>query len=305
MGIATGYTAEHMDQIQASCVVSGEVQGDELILTTFGGTTIDAGNVRGPKGDKGDQGIQGIQGPGTATDQQVADFVNQAGSLSQLAVDARVDHVQTVTDWNAATVPGQQYYSAAGAANTPTALGMASGSAATDRYAGRVYADPTAGAFGLVQVAYLLSDTNNPQEFIRKRSNIAGAGVWSAWRAKYWDSGWQTMPLASGMAANASDDIPKYKVENGWFRAKGSIARSNSAAFQLSTAYILSGVLPAWALPASTTDSQSFLGTSNADSQVRAYVSSITAQLNINLSSDASASYINLNGLNYPTVAVV
>lgn len=50
MAIATALTAARMLEIEAASVVDGEVVGDELILTTHGGATINAGDVRGPAG---------------------------------------------------------------------------------------------------------------------------------------------------------------------------------------------------------------------------------------------------------------
>lgn len=48
-----GYTAERMKEIEDSSLVGAAVTGDNLILTKFNGTTIDAGNVRGPAGPSG------------------------------------------------------------------------------------------------------------------------------------------------------------------------------------------------------------------------------------------------------------
>lgn len=56
MATVTGFTADRMLSIENSCVVEGEVVGDNLVLKTRGGEDIPAGNVRGPKGDKGDVG---------------------------------------------------------------------------------------------------------------------------------------------------------------------------------------------------------------------------------------------------------
>lgn len=53
MATVTGLTAERMLEIEAASVVSGAVSGDELILTKHDGSTIDAGNVRGPQGPVG------------------------------------------------------------------------------------------------------------------------------------------------------------------------------------------------------------------------------------------------------------
>lgn len=54
MATITGITAEKMAEITDAYIVDGDVVGDNLILTRYDGTTIDAGNVRGPKGDEGD-----------------------------------------------------------------------------------------------------------------------------------------------------------------------------------------------------------------------------------------------------------
>lgn len=53
MATVTGLTAERMAAIEAASVVDGEVVGDNLILTRFDDSTIDAGNVRGPTGSPG------------------------------------------------------------------------------------------------------------------------------------------------------------------------------------------------------------------------------------------------------------
>ena len=53
MASVTGLTAERMLEIEAESVVDGEVIGDNLHLTTRGGTVINAGNVRGPEGPTG------------------------------------------------------------------------------------------------------------------------------------------------------------------------------------------------------------------------------------------------------------
>lgn len=53
MATVTGFTAARMLEIENNTVVSGEVVGDDLILTTHGGTPINAGDVRGPTGSPG------------------------------------------------------------------------------------------------------------------------------------------------------------------------------------------------------------------------------------------------------------
>lgn len=53
----TGLTAERMKAIEAASVISGRISGDNLILTTYGGSEVDAGNVRGALGPTGPTGI--------------------------------------------------------------------------------------------------------------------------------------------------------------------------------------------------------------------------------------------------------
>lgn len=57
MATITGLTAERMLEIEAQCIVNGAVDlSDHLILTKHDGTTVDAGNVRGPAGSTGATG---------------------------------------------------------------------------------------------------------------------------------------------------------------------------------------------------------------------------------------------------------
>ena len=56
MATVTVYTAERMKAIEDASIVDGEIVGDDLILTKYDESTINAGSVRGP------QGIQGIPG---------------------------------------------------------------------------------------------------------------------------------------------------------------------------------------------------------------------------------------------------
>jgi hypothetical protein len=50
MASVTGYTAARMQEIEDSAIIDGAVVGDDLILTRYDTTTINAGNVRGPVG---------------------------------------------------------------------------------------------------------------------------------------------------------------------------------------------------------------------------------------------------------------
>lgn len=80
----TGLTAQRMIEIEQSSVVSGRVEGDNLILTTKGGDPITAGNVRGPQGPRGIPG--GVVDATTTTN----GGVRLAGNLKGTAEDPRV-----------------------------------------------------------------------------------------------------------------------------------------------------------------------------------------------------------------------
>lgn len=63
MATVTGFTAERMLEIQNDTVVGGSINAaGSLILSTRGGTAIDAGIIKGPQGDVGPQGKAGIPG---------------------------------------------------------------------------------------------------------------------------------------------------------------------------------------------------------------------------------------------------
>lgn len=62
--IVTGFTAARMFEMEQDTIIDGSVVGNNLVLTTKGGTDIDAGNVRGPTGATG---ATGPTGPGGGT----------------------------------------------------------------------------------------------------------------------------------------------------------------------------------------------------------------------------------------------
>lgn len=64
MARVTGLTAARMQQIINAQMSTADVVGDDLVITRMDETTINAGNVRGPKGDTGDvSGYPGIFSP--------------------------------------------------------------------------------------------------------------------------------------------------------------------------------------------------------------------------------------------------
>lgn len=70
MATVTGMTAAAMQAIADESIVDGEIVGSDLILTTRGGTPINAGEVVGPTGAPGvdgDDGAPGATGPAGPT----------------------------------------------------------------------------------------------------------------------------------------------------------------------------------------------------------------------------------------------
>lgn len=61
MTSVTGFTAERMLAMEAATIVDGDVVGDNLILTKHDGSTVDAGNVRGPTGSPGISNAEMLQ----------------------------------------------------------------------------------------------------------------------------------------------------------------------------------------------------------------------------------------------------
>jgi len=62
MATVTGITAARAAEIEAASIVDGEIIGDNLFLTRFDSTQIDAGVVKGDQGDPGPQGDPGVDG---------------------------------------------------------------------------------------------------------------------------------------------------------------------------------------------------------------------------------------------------
>lgn len=52
----TGLTAARMMEIEQASIITGRIEGDNLILTTKGGENVDAGHIRGLKGPRGRTG---------------------------------------------------------------------------------------------------------------------------------------------------------------------------------------------------------------------------------------------------------
>lgn len=72
-----------MADIKSATVVGGRVDGDNLVLSTNGGSEVVAGNVRGRQGDKGLDGANVLP-----TDEAVAQAITTQGSETQTQLNA-------------------------------------------------------------------------------------------------------------------------------------------------------------------------------------------------------------------------
>lgn len=119
MATVTGYTAARMKQIEDSAVVDGDVVGDNLILTKHDGSTVDAGNVRGPVGATGPKGDPGAAGtnaiPGEVKLWSGATLPNQTKYGKWVWADGAVYPVATYPE--AAGAIGSQWRTFAGASD--------------------------------------------------------------------------------------------------------------------------------------------------------------------------------------------
>lgn len=102
MATVTGLTAARMLEIEASSVTDGEVVGDNLILARRDGTSIDAGNVRGPQGLPGINGTNGLPGkdgkdaaPGSVTPTPNTTPIRTANGRVKTAPPTEVDDATT------------------------------------------------------------------------------------------------------------------------------------------------------------------------------------------------------------------
>lgn len=84
MADVTGMTAQKMLQIANDTVVSGVVDGDNLVLETRGGDTIDAGHVKGTPGAPG------------GTDQAFQDWINDSASGTRSALSSLLNPTRRV-----------------------------------------------------------------------------------------------------------------------------------------------------------------------------------------------------------------
>lgn len=108
MASVTVYTADRMQAIENSSVVSGTVDPvtKKLMLTTRGGTVIDGGVIQGAKGDKGDPGAGNVNTVNTKLGPDVVLTPADLGALpaTQFATEAQRGIIELATTTEAAAL---------------------------------------------------------------------------------------------------------------------------------------------------------------------------------------------------------
>lgn len=108
MASVTVYTADRMQAIEDSSVVSGTVDPvtKKLMLTTRGGTVIDGGVIQGAKGDKGDPGAGNVNTVNTKLGPDVVLTPADLGALpaTQFATEAQRGIIELATTTEAAAL---------------------------------------------------------------------------------------------------------------------------------------------------------------------------------------------------------
>lgn len=88
MPVITGLTSTRMIAIENASITQAELDGDELVLTNYGGSEALRADVRGPQGPQGDPGPAGggvLAGTGYTGDPTLIGALNQAKAYSDVA----------------------------------------------------------------------------------------------------------------------------------------------------------------------------------------------------------------------------
>jgi len=150
---------------------------------------------------------------------------------------------------------------------------------------------------GFATSQWCLSDTNAMNFAYYRSGNQNG---WSAWISVAADTGWKTLPIASGFIAYGSGPAPQYRVKDGMVYYRGQVAPSsgtwNTGTFAFVTA------LPAEAQPTLSTNGYVMCMCATGSNAVshRLYISAATPATITDGVGTAGAAYVDLTGLTYP-----
>jgi hypothetical protein len=158
MATVTGLTKERMEAIEDASVVSGEIVGGHLILTTFGGDDIDAGEVLGSVPDASTT-VKGIVE--LATNAEAVAGSDTVRAVTPAAMQAALDALEsTITSAISSAVAGAlqavfpvgSFYTSHSVSTDPaTILGFGTWSAVTGKVLIGVDGTFTAGSTGGAQ----------------------------------------------------------------------------------------------------------------------------------------------------------
>jgi microcystin-dependent protein len=184
MTTVTGFTAARMLEIEAASVVDGEIVGDDLILTKFDASTINAGDVRGPQGDTGAAGLPAFAIPGQVImwpcaalpDEMMYGLWAWADGASYLIADHPIAAAHLGTTWDTfdgAADPGPTYFRVPDMRGlVPAGMDTMPGGAAAGRMV-RSEADSVAGISG--EETHVLTDAEMPNHNHGGSIDISGS----------------------------------------------------------------------------------------------------------------------------------
>jgi hypothetical protein len=161
----------------------------------------------------------------------------------------------------------------------------------------QVVTERTQDPAGFATSQWCMSDTNSTLLVYYRSGNQNG---WTAWVLVGQDTGWKTLPLASGYKASSANVTPVYRIKNGIVYYRGQVAPT-SGSFAAAAVIIVSA-LPAEAQPDFTVCNYVMcdVATSSNSYSARAYIyGSNPTNIYIGIGT-AGAVYVDLSSLSYP-----
>lgn len=229
MAAVTGITAARAQEIEDASIVDGAVTGDDLILFRHDGTSLNAGNVRGPQGDPGADAATGDVNPtaGTTPIRGTGGVVKGGTPVStndlttKAYVDAADATLTSAVSGLTAQVTGTEIGNAVNL-NSYMTPGLWFQSSDAEAAAGTNYPEPKA---GVLEVVSNIGSTFVIQKYIpaAQSSNYYylrtyNAAAWTSWKvyetASAADTGWINLTHVSGWSIANTDDQFQYRVRN-------------------------------------------------------------------------------------------